>query len=58
MDKGGSCAALLTDLSKAFGCIVHDFFIAKLKAYGFFYEPFKVMDSYLTDRKHRTKTKN
>ena len=57
MDKGGSCAALLTDLSKAFGCIVHDFFIAKLKAYGFLYEPFKV-DSYLTDRKRRAKTKN
>ena len=25
MDKGKSCAALLTDLSKAFDCIVHDF---------------------------------
>ena len=25
MDKGKSCAALLTDMSKAFDCIVHEF---------------------------------
>ena len=55
MDKGKSCTALLTDLSKAFDCIVHDFLIAKLEAYGFSYEALKVMHNYLTDRKHRTK---
>ena len=58
MDKGGSCAELLTDLSKAFDCIVHDFLIAKLETYGFSHEVLKVTCSYLTDRKHRTKTKN
>ena len=42
MDKGKSYAALLNDLSKAFDCIVHDFFIAKLEASGFSYEALKV----------------
>ena len=55
MDQGKSCAALLTDLGKAFDCIVHDFLIAKLEVYSFSYEPLKVMHYYLTDRKHRTK---
>ena len=58
MDKGKSFAALLTDLSKAFDCIVHDFLIAKLEAYGFSYEALKVIYNYLTDRKHRTKVNN
>ena len=55
MDKNTLCTALLTDLSKAFDCTVHDFLIAKLEAYGFSYEALKVMYNYLTDRKHRTK---
>ena len=55
MDKGKSCAALLTDLSKAFECIVHNFLIVKLEAYGFSYEALKTIYNYLTDRKHRTK---
>ena len=52
MDKGGSCAALLTDLSKAFACTVHDFLIAKLKGYSFSYLSRTVTQSYFTDRKH------
>ena len=55
MDKGKSCAPLLTDLSKSFDCIVHDLPIPKLEASGFSYEALKVMYNYLTDRKHRTK---
>ena len=56
--KGKSCAALLTDLSKAFDCIVHDFLIGKREAYGFSYKILKVMHNYLTDRKQRTKVNN
>ena len=55
MDKGKSCAALLTDLRKVFDCIVHDFLIAKLTAHCFPYDTLKVIYNYLTDRKHRTK---
>ena len=55
LHQDGICGALFTDLSKAFDCLVHDFLIAKLEAYGFTYEPLKLINSYLTDRKHRTK---
>ena len=58
MDKGKSCAALLTNLSKAFDCNVHDFLIAKIEAYGFSKEGLKVTYNYLTDGKHRTKVNN
>ena len=51
LDQGGICGALLTDLSKAFNCLVHDFLIPKLEAYGFTYEFLKLINSYLTDRK-------
>ena len=43
------------DLSKAFDCLVHDFLITKLEAYGFTYESLELINNYLTDRKHRTK---
>ena len=35
LDKGGETGAVLTDVSKAFDCIDHNFLIAKLDAYGF-----------------------
>ena len=54
MYKGKSCAALVTDLSKAFDYIVHNFLIAKLETYGFSYEALKVMYNYLTDRKQNS----
>ena len=55
MDQGGVCGALLTDLSKAFDCLVNDLLITKLEAYGFTYESLKLIKSYLTEKKYRTK---
>ena len=48
LDKGGLCGALLTDLSKAFDCIKHDFLIAKLAAYGLDSRSLSSIFSYLT----------
>ena len=35
LDDGGVSGALITDLSKAFNCILHDLLIAKFAGYGF-----------------------
>ena len=55
LDKGGKCGVLLTDLSKAFDCLVHDLLIAKLHAYGFDYLSLKLILSYLTGRLQRVR---
>ena len=55
LDKGKKCGVLLTDLSKAFDCLVHDLFIAKLHAYGFDYISLKLIHSYLTGRMQRVR---
>ena len=55
LDNGGSCGALLVDLSKTFDCTVHDYLQAKLSAYGFDYNSLKLINSFLRDRKFRTK---
>ena len=56
LDNGGVSRALLTDLSKAFDCILPDILIAKLAAYGFEYNSLQMLQSYLSNRKQRTKT--
>ena len=44
-------AATLIDLSKAFDCLLHDLFIAKLHAYGFDMASLKLFYTYLCGRK-------
>ena len=54
-DKNKVCAAVLTDLSKAFDCLKHDLLIAKLQAFGFDYKSLRVMNAYLNNRVQVTK---
>ena len=53
--NGNVFGALLTDLSKAFNCLLHDLIIAKLNSYGFHLTALNLIHNYLTKRKQRTK---
>ena len=53
-DNKEFCAAILTDLWKAFNCICHDLLIAKLSAYGFDRNGLKLIYDYLSDRSSKT----
>ena len=55
LNNGRSCGALLVDLSKACNCIVHDFMLAELSAFNFDYNSLKLINSFLSGRKVRTK---
>ena len=55
MDKGKTFGVLLTDLSKAFDYLSHELIIAKLNAYIFSTSALKLMQSYLSKRKQKTK---
>ena len=55
VDKGKSFGVLLTDLSKAFDCLLHDHLLAKLHCYRFSLPALKLIHSYLQNRKQRTK---
>ena len=58
LDKEGISGAILTDLSKAFDCILHDLLIVKLAADGFDYQSLRIMESFLSNRQQRTKINN
>ena len=55
VDKGKVFGVLLTDLSKAFDCLLHELIIAKLNAFGFSLSALKLTQNYLVERKQRTK---
>ena len=55
IDRGSEFGILLTDLSKAFDCLPHDLFVAKLSAYGFDNKALRFTYDYLKNRKQRTK---
>ena len=54
-DKNKVCAAVLTDLSKAFDCLKHDLLIEKLHAFSFDCKSLRVMYAYLNNRVQVTK---
>ena len=58
IDNWGCFGALLTDLSKAFDCLLHDLLIAKLHAYRFDIKSLRFVHSYLNNRKQRVKIDN
>ena len=55
VDNGKAFGQLLTDLSKAFNCLSHELLLTKLHAYGFSFAALRLIRSYLTNRKQRTK---
>ena len=55
IDKGKVFGVLLTDLSKAFDCLLNELIIAKLNAYGFNLPTLKLMHSYRFHRNQPTK---
>ena len=57
-DVGVVFGELLTDLSKAFDCVLHVLIIAKLEAYGFHIDALKLIHDYLSNRTQRVKVHN
>ena len=55
LDKWGISGATLTNLSKAFGCILDNLLITRLTAYGFDYQSLRIIESFLSNRQQRTK---
>ena len=58
VENGGAPSVLLTDLSKASGCLHHGILIAKLDGNGFDIKSTKLIQQYLSNRKQRVKVGN
>ena len=54
-DNNKAFGSLLTVLSKAFDCLSHDLWIAKLHAYGNGIDSLNILQDYLSIRQQRTK---
>ena len=54
-DGGKVFGALLTDLSKVFGCLDHELLITKRNAYDFSLPALRLINDYLSNRRQRTK---
>ena len=55
LDEGRVVGTVLMDLSKAYDCLPHDLFIAKLAAYGVDFSSLSLIYDYLSKRYHRVK---
>ena len=55
VDNKRNFGAILTDMSKAFGCLSNDLLFAKLNAYGFSLLALRRVQSYLSNRTQRSK---
>ena len=53
LDKDVVSRTLLTDLCKAFDCLLHDLLIAKLAPFAFNYESLTLIQSYLSNRQQQ-----
>ena len=58
LDQGANYGALLTDLSKAFDCIIYDLLIARLQAYNFDNDSLNFICSYLLGHEQKNKIKS
>ena len=58
IDRGKVFGTLVTDFSKAFGCLNHDVLIAKLNAYSFRLPALRLIHVYLLNGKQRTRINN
>ena len=58
VDKGNVFGALLTDLTVAFYSLSHELITAKLNVYGFISNSLKLINSFLSHRKQRSKIKH